>query len=241
MNGEFIIFLFIATICLVTAVGMVVSTNPVHSGIFLVLCFIHVAGIFVMLGADFLGVIQIIVYTGAVLVLLLFVLMLVDPDDLPEFHEGRPIQRAVAVLLGLVLFLEVGAAILSRTITGKDEGMTPEAIAAVGGNTQAIGRQLFTDYLLPFEVISLVLTVGIIGAVVLALPERLGERSWRRRDTISIGHPRGTDLALPAGSVHGPAGEPVPGANVKPAGQGRRLVMTTDADDQPVVPLKQDR
>ena len=95
-----------------------VASNPVHSAIFLVLCFFNVAGIFVMLGAEFLAVVQVIVYTGAILVLVLFVLMLVDPDDLPEFHAARPVQRYVGFLLGGILLLEVGVAIIERTVTG---------------------------------------------------------------------------------------------------------------------------
>jgi NADH-quinone oxidoreductase subunit J len=173
MPWEFLAFMLIAAICVICAGGVVASNNPVHAGIFLGLCFIHVAGIFVMLGAEFLAVVQVIVYTGAILVLLLFVLMLVDPDDLPEFHTGRPVQRIVGSLLGLVLLLEVAVAVLGRTISGTSGNATPENIALVGGNTQALGRSLYTDYLLPFEVASLVLTVGVIGAIVLAMPERL--------------------------------------------------------------------
>ncbi|MGH2550879.1 MAG: NADH-quinone oxidoreductase subunit J, partial [Thermomicrobiales bacterium] len=99
MSWDVVVFYMLAAVCLLCASGVVVARNPVHSAIFLVLCFFNVAGIFVMMGAEFLAVIQVIVYTGAILVLMLFVLMLVDPDDLPEFHEGRPIQRALAVLL----------------------------------------------------------------------------------------------------------------------------------------------
>ena len=84
-----------------------------------------------MLGAEFLAVIQVIVYTGAILVLLLFVLMLVDPDDLPEFHQGRPVQRVVGGLLGLILLLEIAVAILNREVVGQQGSATPDAIAAV--------------------------------------------------------------------------------------------------------------
>ncbi len=139
-----------------------------------------------MLGAEYLAMIQIIVYTGAILVLLLFVLMLVDPEDLPEFHIGRPLTRAVGVLLGLMLLIEVAIAIGTRTITGAQGNATLENVDAVGGNTQALGRVIYTEHLLAFEVVSMVLTIGILGAIVLALPERLGVGSGRRRDTISL-------------------------------------------------------
>lgn len=241
MPWDVIIFYMISAVCILCAAGVVVANNPVHSAIFLVLCFFNVAGIFVMLGAEFLAVVQVIVYTGAILVLVLFVLMLVDPDDLPEFHAARPVQRYVGFLLGGILLLEVGVAIIDRTVTGVQGSATADTINAVGGNTQALGRTLFTQYLLPFEVVSLVLTVGVIGAIVLAMPERLGEKISSRRGTISLGHPRGTDYALPAGPVEE---TPIPGSArdeavmAGPQQYGRELVMVRDAEDQPVVNLQ---
>jgi NADH-quinone oxidoreductase subunit J len=232
MPWDLVFFYVIAAISVLSALGVVATNNPVHSGVFLVICFLNVAGIFVMLGAEFLAVTQVIVYTGAILVLVLFVLMLIDPDDLPEFHTARPVQRYVGFLLGAVLLLEVGAAIITWTQLGPDGAATADNIALVGGNTQALGRLLYSDYLLAFEVISLVLIVGIIGAIVLALPERLGERSATRRDTISLGHARGTDTpALPVG----PRGETPIEVNrdrVQPSPTAtRQLVMTKDADE----------
>jgi NADH-quinone oxidoreductase subunit J len=241
MPWDVIIFYMIATICVLCAGGVVASNNPVHSAIFLVLCFFNVAAIFVMLGAEFLAVVQVIVYTGAILVLMLFVLMLVDPDDLPEFHAARPVQRYVGILLGLILLLEVGVAIIDRTVTGVGGTATAETVTLVGGNTQALGRTLYTQYLLPFEVVSLVLTVGVIGAIVLAMPERLGERIASRRGTISLGHPRGTDFALPSGPLEE---SPIPGSArdeavmAGPQEYGRELVMVRDAEEQPVVDLR---
>jgi NADH-quinone oxidoreductase subunit J len=233
MPWDVIIFYMIATVCVLCAGGVVVANNPMHSAIFLVLCFFNVAGIFLMLGAEFLAVVQIIVYTGAILVLLLFVLMLVDPDDLPEFHQGRPIQRYVGLILGAILLLEIGVAIIDRTVKGASGNATPENIAQVGGNVQALGRTLYSTYIFPFEIASLVLTVGVIGAIVLAMPERLGERIIRRRGTISLGHARGVDYALPAG----PADESeIPGSRVAEeteaanAAFGRDLIMVRDPD-----------
>ncbi|MGH2561848.1 MAG: NADH-quinone oxidoreductase subunit J family protein [Thermomicrobiales bacterium] len=234
MPWDVIIFYMISAVCVLCAGGVVVAANPVHSAIFLVLCFFNVAGIFVMLGAEFLAVAQVIVYTGAIMVLVLFVLMLVDPDDLPEFHAARPVQRYVGLLLGVILLLEVGIAIINRSVIGGGSAATPENIQAVGGNTQALGMTLYSDFLLPFEVISLVLTVGVIGAIVLALPERLAEQLEHRRDTISLGHPRGTDLALSAG----PFGEtPMASAETDeaPVPGGRRMIMVKDPDQYTTV------
>jgi NADH-quinone oxidoreductase subunit J len=231
MSWDLLAFYLIAAVCLLAAGGVVVSNNPVHSAIFLVICFFNVAGIFVMLGAEFLAAVQVIVYTGAILVLVLFVLMLVDPDNLPEFHTARPIQRYVGLLLGAILLLEVGTAIIGRTVVGQSGPATPDVIAAVGGNTQAVGRTLYTQYVFPFEVVSLVLTVGVIGAIVLALPERLGEKVSRRRGTISLGHARGVDFAMPIGpgdeSAIPDTGEESPHVT---AVFGRDLIMTKDPD-----------
>lgn len=238
MPWDVIVFYMVAAVCVLCAGGVVAANNPVHSAIFLVLSFFNVAAVFVMLGAEFLAVVQVIVYTGAILVLVLFVLMLVDPDDLPEFHTARPVQRYVGILLGGILLLEVGVAIIDRTITGVQGTASSQVVDVVGGNTQALGRTLYTQYLFPFEVVSLVLTVGVIGAIVLAMPERLGEKLGARRGTISLGHPRGTDDALPSG----PLGEtPIPGSArdeavmAGPQGYGRELVMVRDAEEQPVV------
>lgn len=241
MPWDVIIFYMVAAICVLCALGIVAAPNPTHAAIFLVMTFFNVAAIFVMLGAEFLAVIQVIVYTGAILVLFLFVLMLVDPDDLPEFHTARPVQRYVGFLLGAILLLEVGVAIIDRTMIGASGDATPETIELVGGNTQALGRNLYTKYLLPFEVVSLVLTVGVIGAIVLATPERLGERRGTRRGTISLGHARGVDdepLIIPSGESPIAAREPVKPAAPAEVGYVRTLVMAKDADDQPVVGKK---
>jgi len=232
MPWDVVIFFMIAAVTVLCAAGVVAVTNPVHSAIFLVLCFFNVAGIFVMMGAEFLAAIQVIVYTGAVLVLVLFVLMLVDPDDLPEFHQGRPVQKAVGTLLGLILLLQIAAAVIGRTVVGAQGGDTVAGITSAGGNTQALGQLLYSDYLLPFEAISLVLTVGVIGAIVLALPERLGERIGPRRGTISLAHVKGTDTTPSLES--GTFGEsPIPVAKEQIAAKGaggRKLIMVKDAE-----------
>lgn len=232
MPWDLIFFYILAAISVLTAIGMVVARNPVHSAIFLVLCFLNVAGIFVMLGAEFLAIVQIIVYTGAILVLVLFVLMLVDPEDLPSFYTAAPLQRYLSFLLGGALLLQIGAVIISRTAIPPRGDATPENIAAVGGNVQAIGGVIFSDYLFAFEAISLVLTVGIMGAIVLALPERLGDKVFNRRDTISLSHTRGTDEALPSG----PRGEtPIvndPNRLQPRADAARRVIMVTDPDER---------
>jgi NADH-quinone oxidoreductase subunit J len=233
MEWATLIFYLIAAVCVLSALGVVVSSNPVHSAVFLVLCFLNIAATFVMLGAEFLAVVQVIVYTGAILVLVLFLLMLVDPDELPDFHSGQPVQRVVGALLGLILLLEIGAAIIGREVVGSPGDATRDNVEAVGGNTQALGRVLYDDYLLVFIVISMVLTVGVIGAIVLALPERVERVDDRlRRNTISLSHGKGVDEETPV--LPGPVGEtpiivhrrPEP---VSTDGQ-RRIILVRDPD-----------
>jgi NADH-quinone oxidoreductase subunit J len=235
MPWDVIFFYIIASVSVLTAIGVVAARNPVHSAVFLVLCFLNVAGIFVMLGAEFLAVVQVIVYTGAILVLVLFVLMLVDPEELPSFTDAQPLQRYLGLLLGVVLLLEVAAAIITRTALEGRGDATPANIDAVGGNVQAIGRMIFSEYLLAFEVISLVLTVGILGAIVLATPERLGDTLPVRRGTISLSHTRGTDAELPAG----PRGEtPITTDPTRPRPRPdapRRIITVTDPDERTTI------
>src|SRR5215210_176968 len=157
--------------------------------------FFYLLGIISVLAAIGMVAVRNPVHSAIVLVLMLFFLMLIDPQKLPERGSGHPVQRIVGPLLGVILFLEVAAAIANRAMIGTTGNATPENIAFVGGSTQAFGNLIFTQALLPFEVVSLVLLIGVVGAIVLALPERLGERLA----TISLGHPRGTDLALPEG------------------------------------------
>lgn len=233
MEWSALAFYLIATICVLSAAGVVVSPNPVHSAIFLIVCFLNIAASFVMLGADFLAIVQVIVYTGAILVLLLFVLMLVDQEALPEFHTGQPIQRVSGLILGVILLLEVGAAIVARGFQGAPGDATPANVEAVGGNTEALGRVLYDDNLLAFLVVSLVLTVAVIGAIVLALPERrVGVNQTRSTGTLSLGHPVGTDgvpLALPPVRDQSPIAA-APAGELKSVAGDRQLILVRDPD-----------
>lgn len=198
MSGD-IFFAIFGGLAALTSLLVVLQRNPTHSALFLVISFLNVACIYVLLGAEFVAVAQIIVYTGAVLVLFLFAVMLVRMEDLPEMYGGHPVQRFVGPVLGIALFLEVLAVILSTVPLGAVGTFTPDAIAAVGGNTQALGRSLYSDFLVPFEIASLVLLVGAIGAIVLARPDYTvaRDREIGSLFTISLGHPQETTIATP--------------------------------------------
>ncbi|HMM40303.1 MAG TPA: NADH-quinone oxidoreductase subunit J [Thermomicrobiales bacterium] len=202
MSAEVLVFDILAVIAVIAGIGVVVSRNPVHSAVALVVTFINLAGIFVMLRAEFLAAAQVIVYTGAILVLVLFVIMLVDMDDLPDFRSGAPLQRITALAIGLIMLGEVAAAILTRTVVGQPGPWNEETVAAAGGNVQVLGQFLYSGYVLPVQVVAVVLLVGTIGALVMARPDEMGARPIARTTgTISLGHPRGADIvALPSGA-----------------------------------------
>ena len=199
-----VIFYLLSAVAVLAAAAVVFARNPVHSALFLVISFLNVAGIYVMLGAEFLAAVQVIVYTGAILVLFLFVIFLVRPEDLSELGSAPRIQTVLAWILGLALFFKLATLITTGVLTGQRGSFTPEQVARLGGNTQVLGRILYSDFLLPFEAASLVLLVAVIGAIILGVPERLlqGER---HTGTISLGHPRGTDLIEQATAEDAPA------------------------------------
>ncbi len=161
-------FAIAAVICVVGSLGVVLSRNPVHSALMLVMTLFGVAVLFVEEGAQFLAAVQVIVYAGAIVVLFLFVIMLLGVDRSESLaSDPLPAQRFVALGLGLLVLAEV--ILLSR-------GHWPTGAHSVAGklnvtgrsNTYVLGKALFTDYLLPFEVTSILLVIAVIGAVVLA-------------------------------------------------------------------------
>jgi NADH-quinone oxidoreductase subunit J len=197
VSAEVLVFDILAVVAVIGALGVVLARNPVHSAVSLVVTFINLAGIYIILHAEFLAAVQLIVYTGAITVLIVFVIFLVRSDDLPEFYGGNPVQRIFALLIGLALLGEVTAAIVTRTAVGRDDQWTPDAVAQAGGNVEVIGQVLYSDYVLAIQIIAVVLLVGTIAALVLARPESatLPDR-LKRTGLISLAHPRGTDRAI---------------------------------------------
>lgn len=227
MSWELVFFIVFAATMLICAIGVVAFENPVHSAVALVGTFINVAALFVMLAAEFLAVLQIIIYTGAVLVLILLTVMLVDPKKLPDFYIGKPIQRNVSAIVGVILLAEVALVIVARNALDLIGPHTNAMVENMGGNVQAVGQVLMGNYTLSLEIASVLLGVGVIGAVVIGLPERKEPVSV---GTTSLGHSRGSEEALAAGhKFESPMNIP-PERYVAPEGQ-RKVVMTRDADD----------
>src|SRR5215813_2550485 len=159
---------------------VVVSRNPVYSVLFLILAFFNAAALFVLIGAEFLAMILVVVYVGAVAVLFLFVVMMLD-INVTRLREGFLKYLPVGALIGIVLFLEImlGLGVLgSDTATLAGLGKTGPKVAAIT-NTRAIGQVLYTQYFYLFQVAGVVLLVAMIGAIVLTLRRRPGVRRQR--------------------------------------------------------------
>jgi NADH-quinone oxidoreductase subunit J len=187
-----IAFYVLAAVVVISAFAVVAARNPVHSVLFLILTFFTSAGLFVLLGAEFLAMLLVVVYVGAVAVLFLFVVMMLD-IDFGQLKRGflsyLPIGIVIAVAL-MAEFVLVGSAASSA-------GGAPIALAPVESdvtNAEAIGRVLYTDYLLAFQLAGIVLLVAMIGAIVLTLRHRPGVRKQdaatqigrRRADAVEL-------------------------------------------------------
>jgi NADH-quinone oxidoreductase subunit J len=173
MSTELILFLILAVVAIATAVGLLVSRNAIYAALFLVLNFITVAVFYLLLGAPFIAMAQITVYAGAIMVLFLFVIMLLGAENLPE-TKALPWQKPLAYGLALVLAIESVYVILFRAnliaeIIPSDAANEPETLVE-------LGKSLFGQYLLPFEVTSILLLVAMVGAIVLSRREKGGQK-----------------------------------------------------------------
>jgi len=170
MNLTLILFIFLTLTAIATAIGMLVSRSAVYAALFLVLNFATVAVFYLLLGAPFIAMAQVTVYAGAIMVLFLFVIMLLGAERLP-IGQVLPWQRPLAIALTVVLLAESGFLLFQR-LSIKTALSNPEAALNAEGAVQAIGTMLFSQYLLPFEVTSVLLLVAMIGAIVLTKKEK---------------------------------------------------------------------
>jgi NADH-quinone oxidoreductase subunit J len=178
-----ILFYLFAAVLLVSAAMVVSARNPVHSVLFLILAFFNAAALFVIAGAEFLAMTLVIVYVGAVAVLFLFVVMMLDVN-FAELRGGFQRYLPVGATVGAVLFIEI-AVVLGGWTLAPQAGQVRASAPPVGmSNTEAIGRLLYTDYIFLFQTAGLVLLVAMIGAIVLTLRDRKTSRHQNiRRQT----------------------------------------------------------
>jgi NADH-quinone oxidoreductase subunit J len=158
-------FTVIALVAILAAAMVVIVKNAVHSALFLVITLFCVAILFLTLGAEFLAAVQVLVYAGAIMVLFLFVITLLNPLQ-PETPDRLGSQGAIAGALALLLLVEMALVVRSGALTAAPAGAPPPPLP--GTNIEQLGLSLYSAYLVPFEVTSVLLLVAIVGAVVLA-------------------------------------------------------------------------
>jgi NADH-quinone oxidoreductase subunit J len=186
------IFFYIFSIVTVASAFMVISSrNPVYSVLFLILAFFNAAGLFLLLGAEFLAMILVVVYVGAVAVLFLFVVMMLDVDFV-ELRQGVLQYLPVGMTVGLILFVELvmvlGGTVLDAGVLSKVPTPTPSNVS----NITALGDVLYTKYVYYFEASAMVLLVAMIGAIVLTMRHKVGVR----RQDISVQVARTPETAM---------------------------------------------
>jgi NADH-quinone oxidoreductase subunit J len=184
-------FYLFAGILVASAVMVIVSRNPVHSVLFLILAFVNASGLFVLMGAEFLAMILVVVYVGAVAVLFLFVIMMLDVD-FTELREGFLEYLPIGLVIGGIFMVELLLVGGSWVINPGTAKTITAAIPANVTNTEALGLVLYTKYIYYFQLAGLVLLVAMIGAIVLTLRHK----AYIKRQDINVQNARTPELAV---------------------------------------------
>ncbi|GJE28285.1 NADH-quinone oxidoreductase subunit J [Methylobacterium organophilum] len=193
MTAAAAFFYLFAGVALASAFMVISARNPVTSVLFLILAFVNAAGLFVLMGAEFLAMILVVVYVGAVAVLFLFVVMMLDVD-FAALRQGFQRYLPIGALIGAVFAIELILVVGSWTI---DPGLVQAPLGRAAGaegltNAQELGRVLYTDYVYFFQIAGLVLLVAMIGAIVLTLRDRPGVK----RQNIAVQNARTQGMAV---------------------------------------------
>jgi NADH-quinone oxidoreductase subunit J len=171
MQADAIFFWPFSTVLILSALAVILARNPVHSVLFLILAFVNAAGLFLLMGAEFLGMILIVVYVGAVAVLFLFVVMMLDVD-FAELKQGFLQYLPIGGLIAFFVALELGYVAIGWSRS--PDAAAPAAPPGSVSNTEALGRVLYTQYFFFFQAAGLILLTAMIGAIVLTLRHRVG-------------------------------------------------------------------
>jgi NADH-quinone oxidoreductase subunit J len=166
-------FYLFAAIMVASAFMVISARNPVHSVLFLILAFFNASGLFLLMGAEFLAMILVVVYVGAVAVLFLFVVMMLDVD-FAELREGFLQYLPIGALVGIIVLIELIMVVGGWAISSEAPRLVAEKLPEGMTNTEALGRVLYTDYLYFFQLSGLILLVAMIGAIVLTLRHKEG-------------------------------------------------------------------
>ena len=186
-----IAFYVFSTVIIASALMVIGARNPVHSVLFLILAFFNAAGLFVLLGAEFLAMILVVVYVGAVAVLFLFVVMMLD-IDFTALRSGFMHYLPLGGTLAFIIFFEFVYALVLWTFAPGAQSVRALPVPEGVSNTEALGRVLYTDYIFYFQTAGMILLVAMIGAIVLTLRHRPGVK----RQSISRQIARGPATAI---------------------------------------------
>ena len=184
-------FYLFAGVCVASAVMVIVSRNPVHSVLYLILAFVNASGLFVLMGAEFLGMMLIVVYVGAVAVLFLFVIMMLDVDFV-ELREGFLEYLPIGLVIGGIFLVELLLVAGGWVINPGTVKQITAAIPTNVSNTEALGLVLYTKYIHYFQIAGMVLLVAMIGAIVLTLRHK----AKVKRQDINVQNARTPELAM---------------------------------------------
>ncbi len=180
-----ILFYAFSAVLVVAAIGVITARNPVHCALFLVWAFFNSAVIWLLLEAEFLAIVLLLVYVGAVMVLVLFVVMMLDVN-VAKMREGFTRYAPLGILIAVLVVVEIGSVVWVKSLGGA----APEAAASVAvegySNTQALGELLYTKYLYPFELAAVLLLVAIVAAIALTMRHRAGMKAQDVAGQVSV-------------------------------------------------------
>ena len=174
-----VLFYSFSAVAVISALFVILKKNPVSSAMNLVVTFFSISGIYVLLNAEFIAIMQVLVYAGAIMVLILFVIMLLNlrPSDI--HLTNKTVSKAVLIILfTFTMAIALTAIIYSGQFSGVSGGITSDVVSGTG-DAQIIARAMFSEFILPFELVSLLITIAIIGAVILSrggMPENKGRQ-----------------------------------------------------------------
>lgn len=165
MAFQWLVFLGVAFTSIIASLLVITRRNPIHSALFLVLTFLCVAVVYLLLYSQFIAIIQVVVYAGAIVMLIIFVIMLLDLEE--ELRSGLRLlySKVIGGVLMVLFLFGIIYSVVAKSPTGKIGAYSPDKLSA---NVKAVGEVLFTQYLFPFEIVSVLLVAAIVGAVVLS-------------------------------------------------------------------------
>jgi NADH-quinone oxidoreductase subunit J len=180
-----ILFYAFAAVLVVAAVGVITARNPVHAALFLVFAFFNSAVLWLLMGAEFLAIVLVLVYVGAVMVLFLFVVMMLDVN-VAQMREGFTRYAPLGILIAAIVVLEIGSVVWVKSLGGVGAEAAPSVAVAGYSNTRELGQLLYTKYLYPFELAAVLLLLAIVAAIVLTMRQRTGLKAQDVSAQVSV-------------------------------------------------------